>query len=142
MSGVDLPPVSDPPHTSGMGYDDARGVWEIGCVGGDFSVRGGPNAPDPFRLDLAWRVAARIDAVLAEAKAYLAGQVAPGRHGVTAGWDLMGAEFGVEASDSEDTFDVLLNIDGDWLTGWCVAFRPSGARSHHYTPVRFSRRQW
>ena len=141
MRGVELPPVDRPPHTSGMGYAADEGVWEIGCAGGDFAVRGGPDAPDPARLDLAWRAAARIDALAAEANAYLAAFVVPERFGAAGPWEWVGADFGRDPAAPADAIDLLLFLEGDGYGMWWVRFRFAGPQLPRFFPNQFGRRQ-
>ncbi|HEY1067683.1 MAG TPA: hypothetical protein VGE52_16280, partial [Pirellulales bacterium] len=66
----------------------ARKAWSFECGGIEFVVTGGANGPRPSFLDVAERVAARIEAFVTEAAEYLASFAAHGS------WSGVSFEFG------------------------------------------------
>jgi hypothetical protein len=146
--GADRHPVD---HAS-LRYWDTAGVWVFECVGGEFVIRGGPDGPDPIRLDLARRVAASISMFVAEANVYLAAFVAPERFKAFGPWNFEAAEFGQQsverfrayrtskcypADDRVDVFEIILSLGNDIYGVWGVRFACSDFGGLESTRDRF-----
>lgn len=117
-------------------------MWVYECGEVTFMVRGGPEGPEPFRFDLSLRVAANIDAFLAEANAYLATWVVPERFGGFGPWELQeGFEFGRRLDDPADVFDMHLYLGNDIYGAWGVRFGYGGALLDRFYAREFWRRQ-
>jgi hypothetical protein len=123
-------------------YLPAEDAWAFDYHGDEFVVFGGPEGPDPARLDAAGFVAARIDEFVAEANGYLAAFVLPEKFEASGLWELQGVQFGRNPVDPPKTFEMLLVIDGDPYGLWGVQFVHFSPPLDRYYPVQFSRRQW
>ena len=142
MRGVERGEERLPVDPASLRHLAAEGTWAYDHRGAEFVVAGEPDGPDHARLDVAGFVAARLDEFVAEANGYLSAFVVPERFEGSGPWELQGVEFGRNAIDASEVFEVLLVLDGDTYGLWGVRFVPSGPPLDRYYPVQFSRRQW
>jgi hypothetical protein len=140
MHGVECGPERRPVPQESL-YHLARRAWAFQCDGIEFVVGGSPRGPHPGRLELAERVAARIEAFVTEADGYLACFVDTERFETHRPWQVESFDFGVQRSDAADEFEVLLVLEGDTYGVWGVRFRPGGPPSDRFYPIEFRRRQ-
>jgi hypothetical protein len=141
MHGVECGPERRPVPQEALYHLAARKAWAFQCEGIEFLVSGSPREPHRDRLELAERVAARIEAFEAEADEYLAGFVDTKRIKAHRPWRVESFEFGVRRSDAADEFEMLMVLEGDTYGVWGVRFRPGGALSVRFYPIEFRRRQ-
>jgi hypothetical protein len=140
MRGVVCGPDRRPVAQEAL-YRLARKAWSFEFDGIEFVVGGGPKGPRPDRLDVAERVATRIDAFVTEADEYLAAFVVPDRFEARRPWEVYSIEFGSQSSDLADEFEVLLLLAGDTYGLWGVRFRFRGPPLDRFYPIEFRRRQ-
>jgi hypothetical protein len=141
MRGVECGPDRHPVDPAALCFWPDEGVWAYSCRAAQFTVRGGPDGPEPARFDLAQRVARVIDAFLAEANAYLAAFVVPERFKAFGPWELQGADFGCRAAGAVDEFELLLFLGDDIYGEWGVRFGYAGDPLNRFYPRQFWRRQ-
>jgi hypothetical protein len=124
-----------------LDYLSAEGVWVFPCNSGQFAVCGGPDGQDPIRFVVAQRVAAHIDEFISEANDYLAVFVLPERFESSGPWEYERAEFGPQADDSVNVFEMSLTLHNDIYGWWAVRFVFAGSPLNRFYPNWFSRQQ-